>query len=118
MFGANPLIRIHDFVFDWQPFKNKILIFLNIFTGMWWHGSYIMYKHIHSEFFVMRLDLATGTKPMFEEEPSRAKRVIMYGSDEFGRLLVNKLVEPSRKMNKYGVTLYMKPCVHTSQTSV
>ncbi len=82
MFGANPLIRIHDFVFDWQPFENKILIFLNIFTGMWWHGSYIMYKHIHSEFFVMRLDLATGTKPMFEEEPSRTKRVIMHGSDD------------------------------------
>ena len=49
---------------------------------MWWHGSYIMYKHIHSEFFVMRLDRATGTKPMFEEEPSRTKRVIMHGSDD------------------------------------
>ena len=34
------------------------------------------------KFFVMRFDLATGTKPMFEEEPSRTKRVIMHGSDD------------------------------------
>ena len=37
----------------------------------------------------MRFDLATGTKPMFEVR-----------KDEFGRLPVNKLVEPNRKISR------------------
>ena len=42
-----------------------------------------------AKFFVMRFDLATGTKPMFEVR-----------KDEFGRLPVNKPVEPNRKISR------------------
>ena len=40
----------------------------------------------------MRFGLATGTKPMFEVR-----------MDEFGRLPVNKQVEPNRKIHEVGV---------------
>ena len=61
------------------------------------------------KFFVMRFDLATGTKPMFESELPAMNNNITYHSDEFGRLPVNKLVEPNRKTNKSGVILYVYP---------